>query len=118
MQKKLIEGSGESDWRNGKYILAISSVIAFVHDIDVFEENCMSIIDEILKCLSYINCSDLVEGEKMNLQNCSSYIEVENTDNGTGLNSTKQLKQRTESNRKSNLQCFRIGWSRTSERTF
>ena len=46
-KQKLIERSGESDWRNGKYVHAISSVIAFMHDIDIFLDKCVSIIDEI-----------------------------------------------------------------------
>ena len=95
-KQKLIERSGESDWRSWKYVHAISSVIVFMHDIDIFLDKCVSIIDEILKCMCCINGSELVEGEQMSLQKCSSYVEIEDTESLHETIATRQVKQRTE----------------------
>ena len=35
-KKKLIERGGEENWRKGKYVFAISGIIAFLYDIDDF----------------------------------------------------------------------------------
>lgn len=95
-KQKLIERSGETDWRNGKYVRAISSVIALIHDTDVFLEKCMSVIDEMLNCVCYLNGSVLIQGEKMNLKTCSSYTEIGEDENETETKDTRQIKQGTD----------------------
>ena len=94
-KKKLIERSGESDWRNGKYVRAISSLIACLHDIDVFLKNTSSLIEELLKCKSYLNGPQLVEGDRACLQKCKDYFEITD-DSETEVKSTREIKGKTD----------------------
>lgn len=51
---KLIERGGESDWRKGKYVYAISAIIAFIHDIDNYLDIASDITGRIALTVAYI----------------------------------------------------------------
>lgn len=46
-KSKLIERSGDLDWRKGKYVYAISAIIAFIHDIDRFLDKARDVLQNI-----------------------------------------------------------------------
>lgn len=82
---KLFERGGESDWRKGKYVYAISAIIAFIHDIDNYLDIASYITGRIALTVAYINNSDIAEGTKVNLTENDKYkwvdtaITTENT---------------------------------------
>ncbi|WAR26930.1 hypothetical protein MAR_012634, partial [Mya arenaria] len=93
-KEKLIKRSGETDWRNGKYVLAISSIIAFIHDIDKFHGKSISLIDEITKCISCLNNTQLSE-TVINLDETKSYKKIKDTDESIHVTSSREIKQRS-----------------------
>lgn len=74
-KEKLIEKRGGSDWKNGKYVFAISSLIAFIHDIDDFLRESLIVIDEIITCISVLNWSKVIISQ--DLDNCESYEPIQ-----------------------------------------
>lgn len=76
---KLIERGGESDWRKGKYVYAISAIIAFIHDIDNYLDIAPDITGRIALTVAYINNSNFAEGTKVNLTENDKYKCVDTT---------------------------------------
>lgn len=59
-KSRLIERSGGSDWKNGKYVQGISALIAFVYDIDEYIRHSVSLLDELVKCICCIKTTSKV----------------------------------------------------------
>ncbi|KAH3888912.1 hypothetical protein DPMN_012957 [Dreissena polymorpha] len=93
-RQKLIERGGGSDWKNGKYVFAISSMIAFVHDIDEYLQQSMALVDEIttcICCLKLSGTSTLITQDVMDLDKSPNYRKIEHSGNPT----SRQVKQRS-----------------------
>ena len=91
-KEKLIERSGGSDWKNGKYVLAISSMIAYIHDIDEFLKESLMIVDELNKCVCCLKqSSKVISQDEMNLVKSDDYREIELSENP----GTRNIKQRS-----------------------
>lgn len=90
---KLIERGGESDWRKGKYVYAISAIIAFIHDIDNYLDIASDITGRIALTVAYINNSDFAEGTKVNLTENDKYKCV---DTAKTTENTRFVKQRSD----------------------
>lgn len=92
-KSKLIERSGGSDWKNGKYVHGISALIAFVYDIDEYLRNSLSLLDELLKCLCCLkNSTKVSDKDTSNLHKCENYVQI---DESKYKSSTRDVKQRS-----------------------
>ena len=74
---------------------AISSVIACVHDIGRFLEKTLSLIEELLKCICYLNGTELVALDRMCLQKCKDYFEIAK-DPEAVIKSTREIQRRSD----------------------
>lgn len=91
---KLMERNGDhTNWKNGKYAYAISDCIAYVHDIDQYMEKSISVINELIKFLGFIQGDSVIDEKTLNLDTCLEYSQInENLE----IKSTRDIKQRTE----------------------
>lgn len=94
-KQKLMDRSGDSNWRNGKYLYAISAIIAFLYDIDNFLKRASSVTKNVCLCISYIEKGSFVEGETINLCSSEKYNELKTDENILHYN-TRLIKQRTD----------------------
>ena len=72
----MIERGGEENWRKGKYVFAISGIIAFIHDIDDFLQGFEKLRETICQYLAYIQGSKYITGNKVNINQCDNYQEL------------------------------------------
>ena len=91
-KEKLIERGGDTNWRKGKYVYAISAIIAFIHDIDEYLQKAGQLLEHISQSLAYFNQSQYTIGKNINLSSCENYIEVPDVSGGN----TRHIKQRSE----------------------
>lgn len=93
-KEKLIERCGEPNWKNSRYAMAISSMFAFIHDINEYLNSAKEVLEELITCVACLNgtADQLLkgsEGDLLRLDNYSALTSVEIVD-------TRQIKQRTE----------------------
>lgn len=93
-KKKLIERGGEENWRKGKYVFAISGIIAFIHDIDDFLQGFEKLRETICQYLAYIQGSKYITGNKVNINQCDNYQEL--GDSAPSTSDTRLVRQRTD----------------------
>jgi hypothetical protein len=95
-KEKLIEKGGKDDWKNGKFVYAISATIAFIYDIDTFIRESMALINELLIFISSLRKSpNVVTKTDIDLHKSEHYCETDikqQSENPT----TRQIKQRSE----------------------
>ncbi|KAK3103474.1 hypothetical protein FSP39_019495 [Pinctada imbricata] len=90
---KLIERGGNTDWRKGKYVYAISAIIAFIHDIDDYIYQASEMTDRICICMASLNASDIIEGRCVNLRSSPLF---ECLDISKRSQNTRFLEQRSD----------------------
>ena len=93
-KKKLIEHGGEENWRKGKYVFAISGIIAFIHDIDDFLQAFEKLRETICQYLAYIQGSKYITGNKVNIDQCANYQEL--AESAPSNPDTRLVRQRTD----------------------
>ena len=90
---KLIERGGETNWRESKFVYAISGIIAFLHDVEEYSKNALGVLEEICRCISYLNHARYVTGSTVNLSTNKYYVEISDDEKSM---STRNIKQRSD----------------------
>ncbi|CAG2256263.1 unnamed protein product [Mytilus edulis] len=93
---KLIERGGDTDWRKGRYVYAISAVIAFIYDIDNFLSAGRELTQTLSIFISYINGVEQIKGSSINLETSPLHQCLDDVSfSNTGENS-RYLKQKSD----------------------
>lgn len=90
---KLIERGGETNWRESKFVYAISGIIAFLHDVEEYLKKAVGVLEEICQCISYLNRARYVTGSTVNLSTNEYYVEISDDEKSV---STRNIKQRSD----------------------
>ncbi|KAH3697092.1 hypothetical protein DPMN_084577 [Dreissena polymorpha] len=96
-KSKLIERGGESDWRKGKFVYAVSAIIAFVHDIDEYLKSACELRENICLTVASLNGRGYVAGETINIHETPLFVDIQRQkENLTNAEeSTRLMKQRS-----------------------
>jgi hypothetical protein len=94
---KLIERGGATHWRKGKYVYAISAIIAFLHDIDEFLNQACDLLEEIEEIVAFLNNHSFVSSNTTNIENHPDYVAIpkQKEDIKRHEQNTRLLNQRT-----------------------
>ena len=90
---KLIERGGETNWRESKFVYAISGIIAFFHDVEEYLKKAAGVLKEICQCISYLNRARYITGYTVILSANESHVEISDNEKS---GSTRTIKQRSD----------------------
>jgi hypothetical protein len=93
-KEKLIEKSGDSNWRNSKYVYAISATISYIHDIDTYLEHAHNVLEELIQCIAYMNKVSYIDNRALNLEESRQYVKIQNKSNDQ--KNTRLVQQRSQ----------------------
>ena len=92
---KMIECS-KGDWKNGKYVYAISASIAFIHDADCYLSKSEEVISEMVGQLCSLNDRPFNRASSVNLNTNPSYHGIQDSGQDSNEINTRNIKQRSD----------------------
>lgn len=93
---KLIERSGESNWRNGRFCYAISALLAYIYDINKFLDKAENVVRAICLCLSAINGRKFIDEGMVDIGTIDSYKTIENIKSNIESDKTRLIRQKSD----------------------
>ena len=77
-------------------VYAISALIAFIHDIDIYLTQAKEMTKTIVNCITYMKGASNIRDGCVNLSTCSMYESLENTQPEKAEENSRYLQQRTD----------------------